>query len=213
MEIDRTAVDRIALDQTLGLIDAHSSVRVRSKMEDARIGDTMLWSRWKPWDDVTVETWLWWDGPWQMRTHRIDTPHALTSIEGAAAISVPDDAGAIERQATDHGYRVTTARDLVGIVDLGWTGRVPELHRAEPNTNLLAPRTLIPRLRGDVAPGVSWLHTAILAGSAELTSSWQAPPTAMLTEMLEAVVPTLAPVGAVRRASDAAIPPVPSGRV
>jgi hypothetical protein len=87
IESDLRAPDRAALDNMLGLIDADGVLRVRESCEDARIGSDLLYSRWRPWSDVTVETWLWWDGPWQMRTHRIDTGRLLRTIEGGSAVS------------------------------------------------------------------------------------------------------------------------------
>ena len=49
-----------------------------------------LYAKWKPWSDVTVETWLLPANPWHVRVHRITTPRALHGTEGGFAIDRAD---------------------------------------------------------------------------------------------------------------------------
>ncbi|MGO8279625.1 hypothetical protein ACC761_39840, partial [Rhizobium ruizarguesonis] len=36
-------------------------------------------SRWRPWSDVTIETWLLPENPWHIRMNRIATPRNLST--------------------------------------------------------------------------------------------------------------------------------------
>ncbi len=68
-----------------------------------------------------------------------------------------------------------------GLIDLPIESKATrhgEIVRAEPNTNLLYPRTLIPTLIGAHEPGEHWLACGVIAvpGSTNPDRYWQFPP-------------------------------------
>jgi hypothetical protein len=176
IESDLRASDRATLDSMLGLIDADDVLRVRETCEEARIGSDLLYSRWKPWSDVTVETWLWWDGLWQMRTHRIDTGRVLRTIDGGSAVSAEQ--GMRHLEATcGRGIALIGTADCSGIVDIGGADRSARAQRSEPNVNLMFPAAFVPQLLGTAPIGTTILSSAILATTDVAAAvAWQAPP-------------------------------------
>lgn len=152
-----------AFDGMLGLSDDGVHFRMRETLEEALIAGDLLYSRWKPWHDVTIETWLLPASPWHIRIHRIDTPRALQTTEGGFAIERSDFNADIaeqsDRRAVWHGRN-----DVSAIFDLS-----PEFtrqgHAISPiaNTNLIHPKTVLPQLRGAIAPGITLLAAAVIA--------------------------------------------------
>jgi len=176
IESDGRAPDRAALDSSLGLIDADGVLRVRERCLEARIGDNLLYARWQPWPDVDICTWLWWDGPWQLRLHEIDTRRPLRTLEGGFAIAAATNIATVAHPC---GIAARSHTDLSGILCLSDCGRNAALQRCEPNTNLIAPRTLVPQLGLEII-GSRSLACAVLAGSNSdgIARAWENPPRA-----------------------------------
>jgi hypothetical protein len=154
--------DAASFDNMLGLSEDGVHFRMRETLEEALIADDMLYSRWKPWADVTVETWLIPANPWHIRLHKIVTPRVLHSTEGGFAISradfARDKSEEGEGRAVWHGQT-----DVSAIVDLGAAKRQGRAHLPIANTNLIHAKTNLPQLRGDIEAGETWLATAVLA--------------------------------------------------
>lgn len=62
--------------------------RGRRDCDAVTTADGMIYSRWRPWRDVVIATWLIAMGDWQLRVHRIHTARALDTAEGG--FSVPN---------------------------------------------------------------------------------------------------------------------------
>lgn len=161
VENDLWRFDNSVLESMIGFSDDGVHFRVRETNEEALVADNLLCARWRPFAEVSVETWLYWDGDFQVRLHRIDTPRPLATIEGGFAVG--RDAGEVCKQDIGHAVVATTS-DLSAILDLGSTvPREGRCHIAAPNTNLVSAKTLVPQLRGTVPAGVSTLAVAVLA--------------------------------------------------
>jgi len=160
-------------DNTLLLSDDGQDVRHRRDTEASRVEDGVPYSRYSPWDDVTVETWLVPTAPGHARIHRLDTDRALQTVEGGFPLGVTqdDDPAAFDRDASDS---TATARYPTGCtqIDAG-DGRTAEFTRPEPNTNLLHPRTIVPALHGEFDAGTHWLTASVFCS----TEKTGAPPT------------------------------------
>lgn len=168
VEVDERGYERGAFDGMLALSDDMRHYRVREDNEVAQIAGNMLFARWKPWDDVTVETWLIPAGDWHVRVHRIETPRALHATEGGFAIGRADlDADHCEE--ADGVARAQSETDLSQIFDLS-TGakRRGQVQKALPNTNLIVAKTLVPQLLGDIPAGTTVLATAVSATLADV---------------------------------------------
>ena len=130
-----------AHDSMLALRDGGDYWRVREQVADWSLTGTTLCSRWNPWPDVEIITWLApGPQPWHVRVHCIRTHRRLTSAEGGFA-----------QPAATQGTITGSVGDA----------RRFELVTAAPNSNLLAPRTVIPTLHGEHAPGTHWLACAV----------------------------------------------------
>jgi hypothetical protein len=133
-------------DSALILSDDGLDWRTRIRLDDARPVAQGLFSRWRPWGDVVVETWLaaWQDG--HLRVHYIDTRRDLVSFEGAYAVgySGPDDLHATARgedAAVNSSSAFSAMRGLLGRRE-GITVRNPG------NSNIVNPLTASPGLAG-----------------------------------------------------------------
>jgi hypothetical protein len=161
VESDERAYNSAAFDGMLGLSDDGRHYRVRESNEVAQIAGDTLFAVWKPWSDVSVETWLIPQGDWHVRVHRITTPRALHGTEGGFAIGRAD----LNADKLSEGNGRAVARsqsDVSAIVDLGGQ-REARVLKALPNTNLIVAKTLVPQLRGDIPAGTTVLITAALA--------------------------------------------------
>ena len=110
--------------------------------------------------EVRVKTEIYPCGEWHLRIHCIDTKRALQIAEGGFAIA---------RGMQDEKYRMETAQGAAVTAPWGTSAicAVQGYERAQVltpdvNTNLMAPRTLLPMLRGTLRPGTHTLVCAVL---------------------------------------------------
>jgi hypothetical protein len=163
IEADDRHFAAASFDGMLGLSDDGIHFRTRETLEEALIANDCLYSRWKPWADVVVETWLVPLNPWHVRLHRITTPRDLQTSEGGFPIERADfNADIAEAEmgrAVCHGQQ-----DVSAIVDLSPAiQRSGVAHQAIANTNLIHGRTLVPQLRGTVTAGETIFITTAIA--------------------------------------------------
>ncbi len=152
-----------AFDSALAFSDDGLHYRVRETNTAAKLAGDVLYAKWSPFKDVTVETWLVPAAPWHIRVHRINTPRPLQTAEGGFAIAKRDfDLDTLSAEAgTAH---VIGETDFSGIADLGSTvKRMGFAQKPLPNTNLIVAKTLVPQLRGEIPAGETMLVTAVLA--------------------------------------------------
>jgi hypothetical protein len=159
-----------AQDSALALSERGDTMfRTRAESDAVEISSTHIVSHWKGWPDVLVTTWLVPMSPWHVRVHRIRTARPLTSAEGGFAIGLgPEEATwrpwepASPDDAPPVWIAARTAQGLSIVVNLRGDRRA-EAIRADPNTNVLAPRTILPTLHADLDPGEHWLACAVAA--------------------------------------------------
>jgi hypothetical protein len=165
-------------DSMLSLRDESGTWRIREQSEERLIEGGLIYSRWRPWPGVRVETVLTGSAPWHLRLHRIQTPRKLWSAEGGFALAwdgmEPGGAG-FEKlgDATSplarSPYGVSGVRDLRG-------ERSGTVQPALPNTNLIAPRTVVPVLYATHEAGLHLLCCAVMATDAPGAPDWDQPP-------------------------------------
>lgn len=150
----------------------------------------VLISDWKPWQDVSIETFLIPPSEksenWHIRAHRIHTARNVMTSEGAFAIyGCRSDNGRIlgpfEDDSSSEGTREDTRSALtvssagaVGIVELqNGTERAGKIVLADPNSNIIHGRTLLPSLAATPETGKQiWFVTAVFALPAS-QEGWQ----------------------------------------
>ena len=173
-------LERGAFDSILALSDDGEHYRARERPLSSELAGEVVHTVWAPFSGVRVETWLVPCPPWHVRLHRLTGARALHSAEGGWAL---DRAGEERRHDHEEGPGLALAvhpAGLSGLLDLAGD-RAGRLVRPDPNSNLLAPRTVIPTLLGRHGPGEHWLACAVLGlpgpdpGSAG-GAVWSAPP-------------------------------------
>ncbi|MDB5527522.1 MAG: hypothetical protein JWR51_625 [Devosia sp.] len=187
VEVDERAYHMGAFDGALAFSDDGRHYRVREANEVAQIAENTLFARWKPWSDVTVETWLIPANLWHIRVHRITTPRVLHATEGGFAIARADLNADRTIEEAGRGAAISPT-DVSAIVDLAGQ-RDGRAHKAYPNTNLIVAKTLVPQLRGEIPVGTTVLMTAAMAlpAGAEADAALTRPPHAPDLAALEAL--------------------------
>lgn len=177
------------------------AIDARFEFPNGAKGVPVLISGWKPWDDVDVETILVPPSAetpnWHLRAHRVQTGRALKTSEGAFAVyGCRSDNGRIlgdleeDGKMADEGIvlngssaLVVSSVGAVGITELFNTdvGRAGRIVLADPNSNLIHGRTLLPSLAVELAAGQeSWFVTAVYAlptNSQDWEPMWAEKPT------------------------------------
>ncbi|WP_234032921.1 DUF2264 domain-containing protein [Paenibacillus faecalis] len=152
-----------AYDSMLALSECDEHYRVRRFCEEYRVEEQFVYSKWLPWQDVEIQTWLIPVGLWHVRIHRIDSKRRLAAAEGGFAVGRMMDFALSE---TD-GVKIAADRAVAlmpggisGIVNIqGYTGAI--MVYPEANTNLLKPRTMIPTLTVQLESGEHVLISAV----------------------------------------------------
>lgn len=181
-------LEQAAPDSMLALsVPGENLFRVRRKCEAFRVEETYIYSRWHPWNQTEVETWLIPWNPWHIRVHRITSEGALEIAEGAYSIPWGRYSGGSE-QVAELGQEENLADKMTGIgafCQQGGSGiidisgnRAGRLLRPHPNTNILYPITVLPILTGELPKGESWLCSLVFgeAGWEESKACWKKPP-------------------------------------
>lgn len=164
IENDPWRFKNAVLDSMIGFSDDGVHFRVREDNETALIAGHLLYGLWKPYADVSVETFLYWDGDYQVRVHRIDTPRGLSTIEGGFAMPRID---GMSMNAGEGSAVAASDADISAVFDLSPDAkRTGRCHITAPNTNLVAAKTVVPQLMGDIPAGVTVLSIAVLARAA-----------------------------------------------
>ncbi|MFG6196270.1 DUF2264 domain-containing protein [Nonomuraea sp. JJY05] len=172
-----------AFDSTLALSEDGEHWRPCEVPDHVSAVNGVLHARWTPWDDVEIMTWLVALPPWHVRVHRIRTGRALRTAEGAFAVDRDRPPARVD---TGPGRaRLDSPNGLCVIEDLSGE-REGDLVTALPGTNVFAPRTVIPTLKGDLPPGDHLLACAVI-GLEAAGAGWPEPPA------WEAVEPLLGP--------------------
>eukprot|EP01117_Protostelium_nocturnum_P011562 TRINITY_DN4194_c0_g3_i1.p1 TRINITY_DN4194_c0_g3~~TRINITY_DN4194_c0_g3_i1.p1 ORF type:complete len:634 (-),score=143.86 TRINITY_DN4194_c0_g3_i1:22-1923(-) len=173
-------LEQHAADSMLALSDDDGETwKVRRLAPEARIeqidGVPVLVSKWFPWKDVEVHTWL--VPPvesspnWHIRVHRIKSSRNLQSAEGAFAIyGQGKDGRALGplneqegRMEVEERALASSSAGVVGIADL-LKGRKGRVVNVDANANLISSRTVLPTLMGKHDEGKEeWLVTAVFA--------------------------------------------------
>jgi hypothetical protein len=154
--------------------DGGAHYRVREEPAEPETGGDTVRSIWRPWPDVEITTWLTAAPPWHLRTHHIRTARALHTAEGGFAVD--RDAGVKSGAGTGYA-RASAPAGFTGLRDLDGlrSGAVVD---CLPGTNVLARRTTLPTLTGQLPPGEHWLSCAVLGApdGQDAEAAWRQPP-------------------------------------
>ncbi|MBB1201725.1 DUF2264 domain-containing protein [Enterobacteriaceae bacterium 89] len=163
VERGRFGLPHASPDSMLLLSEKDNYWRGRRDCVEVVTQDHSLYSRWQPWQDVTVDSWLIAQDNWQIRVHHIITARELETAEGGFSLCFRPQP---EQQVQAGVSRLTSATDVSAIHCLNVLPRQGEMVLTPPNCNLLfADRAAIPVLRGELKPGTHLLCCAVWAGN------------------------------------------------
>jgi len=161
IERGRYGIKHAACDSMLLLSDGDNYFRGRRECEEVQVSEAGIFCRWSPWRDVHIATWLIPCGDWHIRVHCVDSARRLQSVEGGFAVLQASHKNRLG------GSLVTAENGISGIFDLLRDApREPDSVVTPPNSSIMfAPCASIPVLRGELAPGRSWLACAVQAAA------------------------------------------------
>ncbi len=157
-----------AFDSMLALSEDNVHWHTRYQAKEYRISETCVYSAWAPMKDVSIQTEIYPHGEWHVRVHRIDTKRELQIAESGFAIA---------RGAADEACSQLDPSRAMVRAPWGTSAIYPlrgyedtQVMMPETNTNLMAPRTLLPMLRGKLEIGTHTLICAVL-GTGEVVNT------------------------------------------
>ena len=170
---EASALNRGAYDSMLAVKREGKDLwHARSGCEKYELREDRVSFTWSPMEGVVIDTVIAPSGMWHVRKHVIRTEVPLEAAEGA--FSVPKDwagkrpcdrvssrTGSGEGFAAAWGEKGTSAIFALE----GYEGG--EVIHTEPNTNLMAPRCVLPTLRARIAPGTHTLVCAVFTDAGE----------------------------------------------
>lgn len=181
-----------AYDSMLALSECDGHYRERRYCEEFKIEEQFIYSRWKPWQDVEVQTYLVPVGIWHVRIHRMKNQRVLDAAEGGYAIQRPT-SSAIREEDSIHGSSDSILANfpwgMSGVVNLNGHEKAIMVY-PEANTNLLKPRTMLPTLTSRLAPGEHVLISAIFGATAcqDNEHLWTLPPIVVMDSAGQVVI-------------------------
>ena len=164
IERGRYGLKHAACDSMLLLSDGDNYFRGRRECEAVRVDENYIFSRWSPWRDVNIESWLVPFGEWHLRLHRIHSARTLQTVEGGFAVMKSD------HQPVGRGSFVQAANGSSAIVDLSPVlSRQPDSVVTPPNSSIMFSEcAAIPVLTTTIPQGDSWLCCAVRASGTNI---------------------------------------------
>ncbi len=158
-------------DGDLALSDDERFFRRRDFAHDTQVRDGVAFSRWQPWADVEIRSWLVAAPDGHFRLHAVRAARRLWSME--AGFAVPYRAKTALRQQPNAagGPAVRAPRGAASLRDLHG-GRSGACVEVGAGGHLLESLSAMPALRGAHEPGEFWL-ASWCAGSADPESAFE----------------------------------------
>lgn len=158
---------RFSTDSMLALTDDDGNRRVRVGIDAAGTEDSMVWSTWRPFRDVRVDTVTWFVGEStaHSRIHRIRNGRAVSTVESGFAVGYEEDDVAPMTLRADlaPGTAAITGSDGTTLVHSSDAERAVAVENLATNAHLVHPRVAVPVLRKRLEPGDHLLTATVFA--------------------------------------------------
>jgi hypothetical protein len=145
-----------AFDNTLAISETGKYYQTVFGYEEFAVTDQAVYSKWCPWEDVSIKNYIIPIFPWHVRVHEVATKRPLYLAEGG-----------FSTQRT--GEWLKNEGQLMYKNDIGISGIIPirghwkmNPLEPEPNTNVLFNRTVLPTLTTKIEPGKALLISIVL---------------------------------------------------
>ena len=160
-----------AFDSMLALSEDDVYWHTRYQAKEYRLEEDRIVSIWRPFTGVKVTTTIVPTGNWHVRIHEIETNRWLHAAEGGFAIARNHDAE-MQIIREDKQILISAPWGVSGIRALQGYAK-GEAIGPEPNTNLMASRTLLPTLRAQLSPGRHRLCCVVYGSPSGDSSAFQ----------------------------------------
>lgn len=160
IERGRYGIKHAACDSMLLLSDNDNYWRGRRECDSVEMQDGAIYSRWLPWHDVQIDTWLIPCGDWQVRVHHVTSARRLQTVEGGFAVIKAD------AETGGQWSRVRAVNGMSVIADIAPQApfRRGDSVVTPPNSSVMfAECAVIPTLTGEIDAGEHWLCCAVNA--------------------------------------------------
>ncbi|MDU5685173.1 MAG: DUF2264 domain-containing protein [Kluyvera cryocrescens] len=160
IERGRYGIKHAACDSMLLLSDNDNYWRGRRECDSVEMQDGAIYSRWLPWHDVQIDTWLIPCGDWHVRVHHVTSARRLQTVEGGFAVIKAD------AETGGQWSRVRAVNGMSVIADIAPQApfRRGDCVVTPPNSSVMfAECAVIPTLTGEIDAGEHWLCCAVNA--------------------------------------------------
>ncbi|MFU0850675.1 DUF2264 domain-containing protein [Kluyvera cryocrescens] len=160
IERGRYGIKHAACDSMLLLSDNDNYWRGRRECDSVEMQDGAIYSRWLPWHDVQIDTWLIPCGDWHVRVHHVTSARRLQTVEGGFAVIKAD------AETSGQWSQVRAVNGLSVIADIAPQAsfRRGDSVVTPPNSSVMfAECAVIPTLTGEIDAGEHWLCCAVNA--------------------------------------------------
>ncbi|MDW3776317.1 DUF2264 domain-containing protein [Kluyvera cryocrescens] len=160
IERGRYGIKHAACDSMLLLSDNDNYWRGRRECDSVEMQDGAIYSRWLPWHDVQIDTWLIPCGDWHVRVHHVTSARRLQTVEGGFAVIKAD------AETSGQWSRVRAVNGMSVIADIAPQApfRRGDSVVTPPNSSVMfAECAVIPTLTGEIDAGEHWLCCAVNA--------------------------------------------------
>ncbi len=175
-----------AFDSMLAVSERDNIYRGKRKSEEFSVNEKVIYTRWKPWADVDIRTWLVAGAPWHIRIHSIETGRSLDCADGGFALGLENidyKEQQVEVIQNKQESLAIFSWGVSGIKNIVGNGQA-ELVYPNANTNLINTRTVIPTVKVSLKPGKHLLINAVFGepGSANVMKHWDDIPNVEIVE-------------------------------
>ncbi|WP_160724315.1 DUF2264 domain-containing protein [Bacillus sp. USDA818B3_A] len=174
-----------AFDSMLAVAEGDHIFRGKRKCEEINVSENVIYTKWKPWNDVVIRTWIVAGAPWHTRIHCIETKRSLDVADGGFALGLEHNQ--YKDQKIEHAVNQQESLAMFpwgasGIKSMYGSGQA-DLVYPNANTNLMYTRTVIPAIKASLKPGTHWLVNAVFGepGSGNVNKLWDAVPDVVVT--------------------------------
>ncbi len=148
-------------DSCLALCESgDEAYRTKRRCTEYEVHEEYLRTKWQPWKDVEVTSYIIPSLPWHVRVHLVSSERELDTFEGGFAYPAEH---VTETEKVDGGDFAVFDGLKSGIVNLIGERR-SWLHGMEANTHLMFSRSSVPALGGKLPKGESVLACAVYGG-------------------------------------------------
>ncbi|MBM7603901.1 hypothetical protein JOC75_001874 [Metabacillus crassostreae] len=162
-----------AFDSMLALSEGDNIYRVKRECEDTKVEKNYIYTKWKPWNDVEVQTWIVPGTPWHIRIHCIKTSRTLDTADGGFALGIESEKreAALKTDQMNLECFAQMSSGASGMKSIDGGGRA-DLVYPNSNTNILHSRTVIPTIQKRIMPGTHFLVNAVYGATNTDEDSW-----------------------------------------